>query len=157
MPGPVAVWTGFRVVVAGVTFGRSTRLEAASFSPARASWTRIDPRVPAAHPPAYVAMVATRAGVILWSLWWWTKQNGPRGSELFSGVDVFRLTTGGRWRKFTGRWPQHHTVDQPIFTGHRILLAPGQTWCGICHPPPPFNEHGDLVNPRVLKSGPHER
>ena len=54
----------------------------------------------------------------------------------------------------TGAWPQHQTVDQPIFTGTQILLAPGQIWCGACSHPPPFNAHGYEVDPSTLRVTP---
>ncbi len=37
-----------------------------------------------------------------------------------------------------------------MFTGSKVLLAPGQIWCGACSHPPPFDAHGYLVNPRTL-------
>jgi hypothetical protein len=67
---------------------------------------------------------------------------------------VLRRGPSGNWANVTGSWPQTHTVDDPIFTGRKILLAPGQIWCGACSHPSPFNEHGYLVDPKTLRLTP---
>jgi hypothetical protein len=98
-----------------------------------------------------MAMVATHDGVLLWSLWAQTDQAVPGGPAGSWGVDVLRLDASGGWTNVTGDWPQNHTVDQPVFTGTRILLAPGQFWCGVCPHPAPINEHGYTVDPQTLR------
>jgi hypothetical protein len=82
------------------------------------------------------------------------KAGRPNSYSGYSGVDVFRLGASGAWANVTGSWPQAHTVDTPIFTGTKILLAPGQIWCGACSHPAPFNEHGYLVDPKTLRRTP---
>jgi hypothetical protein len=152
MPQALAVWTGSRVVVAGVTKGN--HLEAALLDPGTRAWTRLDPPVPSTHPPIDTALVATRSSVLLWSLWSRTRQTGPGSFEILSGVDVFRLGASGQWSAVTGRWPQHETVTAPAFTGENVLLPPGQIWCGECSHPAPVDEHGYLANPRTLELRP---
>lgn len=67
---------------------------------------------------------------------------------------MLRRGPSGSWANVTGSWPQAHTVDGPIFTGSKILLAPGQIWCGACSHPAPINEHGYIVDPRTLRLTP---
>jgi hypothetical protein len=150
---PTAVWTGKRVILAGMTRGNPT-LEVASYDPDTNTWSVLQPPISPQHPPLGMAMVATNDGVLLWSLWGRTKQAGPNSYSGYSGVDVFRLGASGAWANVTGSWPQAHTVDTPIFTGTKILLAPGQIWCGACSHPAPFNEHGYLVDPKTLRRTP---
>jgi hypothetical protein len=144
-----AVWTGHKVIVAGVPPWPPQRLEAASYDPASDKWALIDPPVRSCHPPLGVAMVATHDGVLLWSLWGLGARS-PRPLCGQSGVDVFRFESGG-WRDVTGHWPQNQTVDDPVFTGTKILLAPNQIWCGLCSHPPPFDDHGYQVDPNTLR------
>jgi hypothetical protein len=145
-----AVWTGKRAILAGMTNSRSQPLEVASYDPATNTWASLEPPISAQHPPITMAMVATNDGVLLWSLWGRSKKTGPNTYAGYSGVDVYRLSSSGTWANVTDSWPQGHTVDQPIFTGSEILLAPGQIWCGACSPPAPFDEHGYIVDPATL-------
>jgi len=109
---------------------RKSQLEVASFDPATDTWASLQPPISRQHPPLAMAMVATNDGVLLWSLWGRTKQTGTNTYAGYSGVDVFRLGPSGSWTNVTDSWPQGHTVDSPIFTGKKILLAPGQI-CGL--------------------------
>lgn len=158
LPNPVAAWTGTRIILAGLkATGRDNpyyKLEVASYDPDTNSWSRITPTLTGQHPPIVTEMVATSDGVLLWSLWSRTKQTGPHTFTVYSGVDVFRLGSTGTWSNVTNSWPQHHTVDEPTFTGTKILLAPGQIWCGECSHPPPSGEHGVQVDPRTLHRTP---
>jgi hypothetical protein len=74
--------------------------------------------------------------------------------ETLIGLLAVSGLRAGTWANVTDSWPQGHTVDTPIFTGTRILVAPGQIWCGACSHPPPFNEHGYLVDPKTLRRTP---
>jgi hypothetical protein len=150
---PTAVWTGKRVILAGMTRGNPT-LEVASYDPAANLWSAHQPPISPQRPPLTMAMVPTNDGVLLWSLWGRTKKTGPNTYTGYSGVDVFRLGSSGTWANVTDSWPQGHTVDTPVFTGTKILLAPGQIWCGACSHPAPFNEHGYLVDPKTLRRTP---
>jgi hypothetical protein len=151
---PAAVWTGTAVILAGLDYNDQRQLEVASFDPGSDTWTRLTPPISPQHGPLGLAMVATNDGVLLWSLWQRTQPTGRCFAGTCYGVDVFRLTPSGAWQNVTGSWPQAHTVDSPIFTGSKILLAPGQIWCGACSHPSPFNEHGYIVNPRTLRRTP---
>jgi hypothetical protein len=146
---PTAVWTGTRVLVAGVS-GNRTRLEVASFDPATGAWQRIDPPSIAGHAPLGLALVATGQRALLWSLWSRSAQTGSNTFTVYSGVDVFRLSPAGPWHDVTGHWPQHETVSSPVFTGRDVLLPPGQIWCGACSHPAPYDEHGYVVDPATL-------
>ena len=146
---PTAVWTGTRVILAGMTRG-TPRLQVASYDPITNTWTSLPPPISPRHPTITMAMVATNNGVLLWSLWGQTKRTGSNTYTSYSGVDVYRLTSSGAWANVTDAWPQRHTVDQPVFTGSKILLAPGQIWCGACSHPAPFDEHGYIVDPATL-------
>jgi len=146
---PTAVWSGTRVILAGMTRGTPT-LQVASYNPTTNTWASLEPPISAQHPPITMAMVATNDGVLLWSLWGRSKKTGPNTYTGYSGVDVYRLSPSGTWANVTDSWPQGHTVDQPIFTGSEILLAPGQIWCGACSHPAPFDEHGYIVDPATL-------
>ncbi len=150
---PSAVWTGHRVILAGMTAG-NPRLEVASYNPATNTWTALQPPISAQHPALAMAMVATNDGVLLWSLWGRSNQTGANTYTYYSGVDAFRLEPSGAWTNVTDSWPQGHTVDSPIFTGRTILVAPGQIWCGLCSHPPPFDEHGYQVDPKTLRITP---
>ena len=145
-----AVWTGGSVVLAGLRPGNPEMLEAASYDPTADRWVRLDPAISQSHPPLDVELVATDQGVVLWSLWGRTQQTGPGEFTGYAGVDVYRLDSSGRWRNVTDGWPQHETVSGPLFTGAKILLPPGQIWCGACSHPAPMNEHGYLVDPQTL-------
>jgi hypothetical protein len=126
----------------------------ASYDPATNAWALLQPPINPDHPPLDDALVATDDGVLLWWLWGRSEKTGPNTYTAYSGVDVFRLSPAGTWANVTGRWPQHHTVDEPIFTGSKILVAPGQIWCGACSHPAPFGEHGYFVDPRTLRISP---
>lgn len=145
----VAVWTGRDVVVVGLTGGQDPTLRAAAYDPSADRWRLLDPPRIAGHPPEAFTAVATADRVIVWSMWGRVRRTGPGSSVGYSGVDVFALA-GGRWTTVTGRWPQHHTVDRPIFTSAGILFAPGQIWCGACSHPAPIGEHGYLADPATL-------
>lgn len=150
---PTAVWTGKLVILAGMTRG-NPRLEVAGYDPATNTWLALPPPISAQDPPLAMAIVATNDRVLLWSLWGRTKKTGPNTYTGYSGVDVFRLGSSGNWANVTDSWPQNHTVDTPIFTGTRILVAPGQIWCGQCSHPAPFDEHGYFVDPKTLRITP---
>lgn len=128
---PAAVWTGRLIVVAGLA---GSRVEAASYDPATGRWRRQDPPLPAAHPALGIAMIAAAGRVIVWSLWGRVQQTGPNSFTGYSGVDV-RALAKGRWRDVTGGWPQHQAVPPLLFTGSKILVPPGQIWCGACSHP----------------------
>ena len=153
---PTAVWTGTRVIVAGFARAGRQQLQLASYDPATGAWSRLHPPIPTSHPPIDDAIVATNHGVLLWSMWGRMKQTGTNTYTGYSGIDVFRLDPAGVWTNITARWPQHHTVNSPIFTGSAILVAPGQVWCGACSHPAPAGdyEHSYLVNPQTLQITP---
>ncbi|MGA2924851.1 MAG: hypothetical protein ABSG43_02465 [Solirubrobacteraceae bacterium] len=152
---PTAVWTGTSVILAGLHYNGHQQLEIASYDPASDTWTRFTPPISPQHAPLGLAIVvATNDDVLLWSLWQRTKPTGRCFAGTCYGVDVLRLGPSGSWANVTGAWPQAHTVDGPIFTGSKILLAPGQIWCGACSHPPPVNEHGYEVDPKTLRLTP---
>jgi hypothetical protein len=155
---PSAVWTGEDVILAGFTNAshQHVQLQLASYDPATDTWSVLHPPISVAHPSLADAIVATDDGVLLWSLWGRTEKTGPNTYAGYSGVDVFRLSPSGAWGNVTRTWPQHHTVDTPIFTGTKVLVAPGQVWCGACSPPIPVGdyEHSYVVNPRTLHISP---
>ncbi|MDQ2897832.1 MAG: hypothetical protein M3Y09_19730, partial [Actinomycetota bacterium] len=94
---PTAVWTGNKVIVAGMAGAIQQRLEVASYDPATDTWASPEPPIIASHPPQAMAMVATNDGVLLWSLWGRTKQTGPGSFSGYSGVDVFQMSPSGTW------------------------------------------------------------
>jgi hypothetical protein len=144
----VAAWTGREIVVAAVSGTRHPRLSVAAYDPATRRWTMITPMLPASHPPVAAELVATPARVMLWSLWSKTTKVSKNGYSVRSGVDVLSLGRTG-WTTVTGAWPQHQTVDGPVYAGGRIFLAPSQIWCGICSHP--FAEYRSrLVDPATL-------
>ncbi|MGH2891488.1 MAG: hypothetical protein ACRDNJ_17880 [Solirubrobacteraceae bacterium] len=153
---PTAVWTGRRVIVAGFARAARQQLQLASYDPATGAWSRLRLPIPTTHPPMDDAIVATNHGVLLWSMWGRMKKTGANTYTGFSGVDVFRLDPAGVWTDITGHWPQHHTVDSPIFTGSAVLVAPGQVWWGACSHPAPAGdyEHSYLVDPQSLRMAP---
>jgi hypothetical protein len=152
---PTAVWTGEKAILAGLVGSAvDSQLEVASFNPASDTWTRLIPPISPEHAPLGLAMVATNDGVLLWSLWQRTQPTGRCFAGTCYGVDVFRLGRSGSWQNVTGSWPQAHTVDGPIVAGSKILLAPGQIWCGACSHPAPVNEHGYVVDPKTLRLTP---
>jgi hypothetical protein len=145
-----AVWSGHRVIVAAVSGSyRRSELRVAEYNPARNTWSALPLGLPTGHIPGIVETVATRNGVLLWSLWSRGQPTGPGSSTIYSGVDVFRLIRGS-WRPVTGAWPQNRTVDQPLFTGSQVLLSANQIWCGSCSHPAPFDSNGWMVNPVTL-------
>lgn len=149
----VAASTGTEVILAGLTT-HDDQLQMASFTPASGRWQRLEPPLPDRHPPMAIAMVDTNDGVLVWSLWGRSVPVGPHTVEDVSGVDVLRLSASGVWTNVTGSWPQHDTVDQPLFTGTRVLLGAYQDWCGACAPPALQMTHGREVDPRSLRITP---
>ncbi|HEX6932309.1 MAG TPA: hypothetical protein VF162_09215 [Streptosporangiaceae bacterium] len=132
------VWTGHDVVLAGSSgSARTPRIAVAAYNVADHRWRMITPRLPARHPAGLVSMVAAWQKVILWSFWS-RDITFPDGSgTIRSGVDVLVLHHG-RWTTSTGGWPQHWIVEGAAFASFRILIPPGQFWCGDC--PGPFGE-----------------
>lgn len=131
------VWTGHDVLLAG-TSGSATgpRLAVAAYNVETRSWRMITPHLPRGHPTGAVAMVATWHKVILWSLWSRSVRTN-QGGAIYSGVDVLVLRHG-QWTAMTGHWPQHRIIEGATFADFRILIPPGQYWCGSC--PAPFSE-----------------
>lgn len=150
--GAAAVWSAGRVLVATIAgdFVHGTTLATAAYQPANGEWSIIPLPVPRGHDPAAVAMVTTRSSVVLWSLWSRSHEYSPGNFTIYSGVDVFRLV-GQRWIRQRVGWPQHRTVDQPLFIGSRILLGASQIWCGVCSHPAPFDTNGWTADPATLR------
>jgi len=103
-------------------------------------------------------MVATRDHLVLWSLWSLTTKVSANGYSVASGVDVLSLDRSGRWSTRTPGWPQHKVVDKPVYAAGRILVPPGQIWCGLCSHPPGYFP-AQLADARTLtrttvRSGP---
>jgi hypothetical protein len=146
-----AVSNGKRVILVAVSgsYGHEA-LQTAAYEPAYDRWNSIPVSVPPGHDPLAVEMVATNRGVLMWSLWSRSLPIGPNSFTIYSGVDVFRLSSGA-WRLITGAWPQHRTIDQPLSTGSRVLLGANQIWCGVCSHPVPHDTNGWSVNPATLK------
>lgn len=140
------VWTGRDVILAGANPSRG-RLGVAAYNPATRRWRVITPVLPAGHPVEAVAITATTSRLILWSMW---ERRHKHGAVIGSGVDVLALGTAGTWRDVTGHWPQRRSVTVPQFTGTKILVSPGQIWCGnFCNPP--YTEYpGYFVDPVTL-------
>jgi hypothetical protein len=140
------------VLVATLTgdFVHGTTLATAALDPASGEWSGIPLALPSGHAAAGVAMVATRSGVVLWSLWSRSLEYSPGNFTIYSGVDVFRLV-GRQWIRQAVSWPQDQTVDQPLFIGSRILLGASQIWCGICSHPAPIDTNGWTVDPATLR------
>ena len=133
------VWTGHDVVLAGTSgpAGTRARLAVAAYDVADHRWRMITPHLPRRHLAGMVSMVATWHKVILWSLWSREVPFKNGGGRVLSGVDVLVLRHG-RWTTATGGWPQQRVVDGAAFANFRILIPPGQFWCGDC--PGPFGE-----------------
>jgi len=150
--GAAAVWTGGRVVIATIAgdFVHGTALTTAAYDPSSGEWSRIPLTLPRSHRAGAVEMIATNSGVVLWSLWSRTHEYSPGNGTVYSGVDVFRLE-GSRWIRQRTGWPQHQTVDQPLFTGSRVLLGANQIWCGTCSHPAPIDATGWTVDPATLR------
>jgi hypothetical protein len=131
------VSTGHDVVLAGISrSAHRPRLAVAAYNVAKKTWRMVTPQLPRHHPTSAVAMVATWHKVILWSLW--SRTVRTKGCcAIHSGVDVLELRHG-RWTAMTGHWPQHRIVESAAFANFRILIPPGQFWCGPC--PGPFSE-----------------
>ncbi len=123
-----AAWTGRDVIVAGTSSSRG-RLGVAAYDPATGRWRMITPLLPSGHPVRFFVMTATASRIILWSMWDVVHGNSSGFSDV-SGVDVLALGADGTWRDVTGRWPQHATVNDALFTGTEILIPPGVIWCG---------------------------
>jgi len=141
-------WTGRDVIVAG-TNTTGQQLGVAAYNPRTNGWQLITPGLPSDHPARYVSLVATTDRIILWSLWDRAKTYANGASD-YAGVDVLALGEDGTWRDVTGRWPQEQNVTSPIFTGRKILVSPGQIWCGqICIPPYTWNR-GSFADPATL-------
>lgn len=131
------IWTGREVVLAGTSGSPARpRLEVAAYDIATRSWRMITPRLPRRHLTGAVAIVAASHKVILWSLWARSVRTKD-GGTIYSGVDVLVLRHG-RWTTMTGHWPQHRVIEGATFANSRILIPPGQFWCGPC--PAPFSQ-----------------
>lgn len=150
--GAAALWSGGRVIVAAIAgdFVHGTTLAIAEYDPGTGEWSVIPLVLPRGHGAAAVAMVATHSGVVLWVSWSRSREYSPGNFTVYSGVDVFRLVDR-RWVQQSVDWPQHRTVDQPLFTGSRILLGASQIWCGICSHPAPLDTNGWTVSPETLQ------
>ncbi len=143
-----AVWTGHEVVVASTALNHS-RLGVAAYNPATGRWRAITPRLPKGHPIQGASLVAAGGRLILWSLWSKDLETSHSGKLSF-GVDVLsRSLGGGGWRNVTGNWPQNQTVPVPVPAGARILVSPGEFWCGDC-PGPFIPFDGYFTNPPTL-------
>ena len=144
LPQPLAgrtlyapVSTGHDIILAATAApSGKPGLTVAAYNLARHAWRPITPRLPARHPPGAVSMVATWHRVILWSMWSRSRRTAD-GGTIVSGVDVLVRHHGG-WSLRTGHWPQHRVVGGAAFAQFRILVPPGQFWCGPC--PAPFSE-----------------
>lgn len=143
-----AVWTGRDVILAGTNVDHG-RLGVAAYDPRTRRWSVITPRLPAAHPPRYVAMVATPGQLLLWSLWDRVKTY-KHGLSDYAGIDVLSLGRDGAWHIVTGRWPQDQNVGSPSYTGSAILIPPSQVWCGTACLQPSSSLPGYFVNPATL-------
>lgn len=142
-----AVWTGSHIVLAADNTNRG-RLGVASYDPATGRWKVITPQLPRRHPARFPSLVATPSRLILWSLWDRIMQF-KNGASDRAGVDVLVLGQTGQWRYVTGNWP-HESVNSPVFTGHSILVSPGEIWCGLICIPPPTWFPGYFANPGTL-------
>lgn len=141
-----ADWTGRDVILASL--GSHGHLRIGAYDPVSGRWRMITPRLPAAHPPIGAALVATPGRVLLWSLWSKSTKVSKNGYSVHSGIDVLSLGRSG-WTTVTGSWPQHQTVDSPVYAGGLVFLPPSQIWCGACSHPF-FNYQARLVNPATL-------
>lgn len=141
-------WRG-RVIVAAVTGPlRHPTAHALAYDPRTDHWTILPLRLPPGHPANALSMVASRSGVLLWSLWSHDRPLGAGGFTVRSGVDVFRLVDG-RWHPLRAPWPQHRTID-PTAAGGRVLLGATSIWCGASCSPPGVYQSGWSVDPRSL-------
>jgi hypothetical protein len=144
-----AVWTGTRVLVAGV--GHGGLVVAATYDPADDRWTRLDPPRAAGHPAIGVALATAGNRVVLWSMWGRWQQTGPSEYTGYSGIDVYRVTGGGTWQPVASVWPQHESVLVPVTAGAQVLIPPTDTWCGACSHPPRIGAHGYLLDPISMR------
>ncbi len=143
------VWTGQDVMLAGTSGAPARpRLAVSAYDIAHHRWRMITPPRPARHPPGAVSMVATGHRVIVWSLWSRSIRT-KTGGTIDSGVDV-QVLGDGRWTLRTGSWPQHRVVGGAAFARSRILIPPGQFWCGPC--PAPYSESpARFADPATLR------
>jgi hypothetical protein len=152
-----AVWTGHDVILGAVSLQQRT-LWVAAYEPRTGRWRMITPTLPADHPPVALAMVATPSRVILWSLWSKTTKVSSNGYAVASGVDVLSLGGNGGWSTITRGWPQHKTIDNPVYAAGQILVPPSMIWCGLCSNPGAYfraelADAGTLAR-RTIPSGP---
>jgi hypothetical protein len=143
-----AVWTGRDVILAATSDSNRSRLGLASYNPVTGRWKLITPKLPVGHPIQDTSLVAAGGRLILWSLWSKDRET-PQGGTVSFGVDVLARQASGSWRNVTGKWPQDQTVPSPVPAGRRILVSPGQFWCGDC-PGPFIPFDGYFVNPVTL-------
>lgn len=141
-----AIWTGRDIVVAGTGEGR---IDLAAYNPATRRWTMISPSVPAGHPTDSVAMVVTSDRLILLSHWY--RSQSRHHPAYVPGDDVIALDEADRWTTITGvGWPQDRYIDNPLFTGSMILVAPNWRDCRSCSQMLP----GFVASPTTLRHAP---
>ncbi|MHB1875381.1 MAG: Kelch repeat-containing protein [Streptosporangiaceae bacterium] len=122
-----AAWTGRDIAVAGVSSGQ---IRVAFYDPVTGHWVTTFPALPAAHRSRSISLVAAGNRLVLWSLWYIT------GTHPKYGTDVLALGPSRAWRNVTGHWLQSpNPVSSPAYTGSKILMSPGQFWCGLCSHP----------------------
>lgn len=128
-----AVWTGYDVIVAGISKSAARpKLAVAAYKVEARRWRMITPRLPARHPTRAVWVVATWHHVMLWSMWS-RRARSKSGGTMLSGVDMLRLHDHiGKWTRMRRYWPQHRVVEGAAFADFQILIPPGQPWCGGC-------------------------
>lgn len=97
----------------------------------------------------YLAAVAGGDRLFVWSHWSYGTST-PSGGVIHNGVAGFTLHPHtGRWRH--NRLAPQRLVDQPQWTGRRILLPTLTFWCYLCPIPLPFDTKGLAIDPRTGK------
>lgn len=143
-----AVGSTFVVINMGGGAAAST-FQGAAYDVDTNSWQRLPDLVrPTGHDLQFAVGLGVGATLFLWAYWSQTVATGPGSSRTSSGADSYALQDGA-WFAVPLQPRLGMSSITPLWTGHSVLLANENIYCGLCNPPYLPPHPGELIDPRT--------
>jgi hypothetical protein len=125
----------------------SPTFQASAYDVDTDSWQRLPDLVrPAGHDLYSAVGLGVGATMFLWVDWYSTVDTGPGSTSTTSGTDSYALQDG-RWLPISVGPRRGMSSYTPLWTGHSVLLANENIYCGPCSHPYEPSQPGELIDP----------
>jgi hypothetical protein len=131
--------------------GPVTMIHADAYDVGTNAWTALpDLRLPVNHEAIGFDAVVVGGALAVWSEWSHSTPDTGSSISVQAGIDPYVLDLdAGKWDSVAWAPDKGKGVGQPIWTGHQILFAGEDIYCGACSHPVTLDKPILAIDPRT--------